>query len=170
MSRLLGTHVGAAVLALLTAGAFLSVGSLASLLSPAGPANTGTAPLTLAYTQPLTLTVAVGRRGNGGIIDIAQEGGTETAHVTLPAEWERTEVWGVAIDQVSSTPLSLHWNSWELPPGSRLRFMAKSLAAHADLALPSGVPISLTVMRADLDAGTSEQETKLLQGSSVTLW
>jgi hypothetical protein len=169
MSRLLGTHVGAAFIALLTAGGLLSAGSLASLLAPPAPAG-GTAPLTLAYTQPLTLTVAVGRRGGGGIVDVAQDGGTETAHVTLPAEWERTEVSGVPLEEAGSTPLSLHWTSWELPPGSRLRFMAKALAAHADLALPSGVPISLTVVRADLDAGTSDQETKLLQGSSVALW
>ncbi len=169
MSRILGTHVGAAFLALLTAGAFLSVGGVASLLEPARD-PVGTAPLTLAYTQPLSLTVAVGRRGNGGVIDIAQANGTETAHITLPAEWERTEVSGVPLEQAGSTPLSMHWTSWELPPGSRLRFVATTLAAHADLALPSGVPISLTLIRANLDSGESAQETRLYQGSSVTLW
>lgn len=169
MSRLLGTHFGAALLALLTAGGLLSAGSLASLLAPSTPTS-GTAPLTLAYTQPLTLTVAVGRRGDGGIVDVAQVGGTETAHVTLPAEWERTEVSGIPLENAGSTPLSLHWTSWELPPGTRLRFVTTLLAGHADLALPSGVPISLTVIRADLDSGESTQETRLLQGSSVTLW
>lgn len=168
MSRFLGTHLGSATVALLTAGVVLFGGNVLALLTPADTPET--AILTLAYTKPLSLSFSVGLTDGGGVLDIAQKDGIETVHITLPADWERSEVAGADLDDASSTPLSAHWTSWELPPSSRLRFLAPRLPAHAELSLPSGVPLSLTIIRADLDHGTTVRSERLLQESRVTLW
>lgn len=168
MSRFLGTHLGSALIALLTAGVVLFGGNVLALLTPVeGPE---TVILTLAYTKPLSLTMAVGARADGGVIDISQEHGTETIHLTLPADWERSEVSGAALEEATFSPLSAHWTSWKLPAESRLRFLVPDLPEHAELSLPSGVPLSLTVTKADLAAGTSVRTERLLQENRVPLW
>ncbi len=168
MSRFLGTHLGSAFIALVTAGVVLGGGNLLALLTPVEEPEI--AVLTLAYTKPLSLSVSVGARNGGGVVDIAQEHGTETVHITLPADWERSEVSGAALEEATSSPLSAHWTSWKVPTESRLRFLVPRLPDHAELSLPSGVPLSLTITKADLSQGTSIRSERLLQENRVTLW
>ncbi len=143
-------------------------GNIAALLIT--PESIETTVLTLAYTKPLALSVSVGTRAGGGIVDIAQDGGNETIHVTVPADWQRTEVSGATLEDASATPLSIHWTSWRLPAATRLRFAVPTLPPHAALSLPSALPISLTVTKIDLIAGTTSQSSVLVKDSEAPLW
>jgi hypothetical protein len=167
MSRLLGTHIGLAFVALLTAGALFSVAHLATVVLPKEPNQTI---LTAAFTKPVSLAVAVGQSGNGGIVSIGQEGGSETVAIALPSTWTRTEIRGAPLAAAQSTPLSAAWTSWQIPPGSTLRFSAPILPLHAALALPSGLPAYVIVTTVNLADGSSTSTERLVQEATAPLW
>ena len=158
-------HARSALLALLTMAA---VALLALPRSTSAPGSEG-ARIAVEHARPLTLSIRVSEAAGSGMLEMTTRG-EETAGISLPEAWIRTEVRGVPLADVTAEEPSLGYVRWAVPAGATVQFRLPTFPKSATLHNPSLVPLEVRLTTVDLRGGTAEHDVRLMQGATAELW
>jgi hypothetical protein len=114
----------------------------------------------------VTLTKSVGTRPQ--LIDIGNDG-AGTVRISLPASWERGEIRGAALASIVADEAMYGERRWHIPAGATLSFRNALPPRSWTIRNPSGLPLRLRIVTADMEAGTVEREVYLLAEEPVVI-
>ncbi len=157
-------HGRASLLALLPIALFaLYIGARDGMRPEPGTADVG-----IQLTEAAAVTFTVGTRGDVRLIEIAH-GGDKPVGISVPDTWTRTEVRGVPLSAVTEDEPSLGYVRWMLPPKAVVSFRSLSPFSGIRVHNPSDLPLTARMTAVDLDTKTTFTDSRILQGSAVTL-
>lgn len=137
---------------------------ISDLLAGPGP---GLAEIAVEHDTPLTLSLDVAE-GKALMLVHASHSGTHTIHMSVPEDWVRTEVRGVALSDVKREGASLGFVRWSMPAGAEIQFHTKRFST-ARFHNPSGVPLTVKLTVVDLQQRKTEREAFIVTDSPGTI-
>ena len=120
------------------------------------------------HDQPITFSLSLSMRDGIRMIDIAHDSKREI-FVSVPAEWRRGEVRGVALNAVASQEPALGFVRWHLPPKAEISFKATGDWRRVTVQNPRHIPLTLRLTAVDLARDHAEHDVFLLKDETVTV-
>ena len=169
-----GVHLGmhlliasSAVAVLLLLG-IIDRGHFSTILSRAQESLPVT--ITLEHTRPLKMSMIVARKPSAGYIEVSNDSDT-AMHISLPAPWKRTEVTGVAMDEVTKDFPKLNSARWLLPPHAGMKMLLPSAPDAILFENDASTTAAVNLQTVDLATLETTKRVVLLQTQAlVTLW
>jgi hypothetical protein len=128
-----------------------------------------TTDIAVEHTEPVSLRLDVSLLNGQALVDISHDS-TETIKVSLPSDWQRGEVRGVALKDVSAEAPMLGFTRWQLPPQAGVTYQAYQAPQGIMIHNPSGERLKITFTRVDLETEEVLYNVKLVQEGAVRLW
>lgn len=126
------------------------------------------ADIAVEHTQPLTIRLRVTQNKMLRLIELGHDA-PRTIFVSLPEEWQRGEVRGVPLTQVTSEPPSLGFRRWQIPAGGLIVFHSQSDFINVRIHNPSGVPLKIRYTSTDVEKRTSDHEVYLMKEGELVI-
>jgi hypothetical protein len=112
------------------------------------------------HQSPAALTVT--RTADGtGLTDIRNDA-PETLYVSIPEEWLRDEVRGVALSTVTATDASLGFKRWVIPTGATVSFRTSAPWNVLNIRNISEQTMRIAIVTVNLEQQTTETESYLI--------
>ncbi len=135
-------------------------------------ANGGNAARTIAiaveHASPASITLTVASHKGGSIIELHHPG-SETIHVSLPQNWDRTEVRGVPLKSVTREDPALGFVRWTLPGGATMALQSPQIFDAVTIHNPSNIPLTVKTITVDIALGRSEQDAVIVGDAPATI-
>ena len=153
--------------ALVLLGALLIAGTTGSLRGQAVEGREA-ASIAVEHEGPLTVTVSAGAIAGRGIAEIRHDAVSAVA-VSVPSAWQLREIRGAELQSAPADPQAMGFTRWQAPPGATLSFWTDGIAALW-VYNPSPAPLLIIGKRVDVEAGTVEEKSVLVQERAARLW
>lgn len=122
------------------------------------------------YDSDIEMTWTFSRTQSGGFVLLQSDEHSPVA-ISLPAEWELTEVRNVAYDTVKPGDELMGFVRWELPATAGLMLSVPSLPDQIQFVSPSEHTATLTLNAVDLLSDSIIRNIRLMQHEAfVDLW
>ena len=118
------------------------------------------------HDSPVTFSLTFSKRGTVRVMDIGHSA-KETVFVSVPQDWHRTEIRGVALSAVTAQPPELGFVRFTLPPHAGISFRAEGTWSHLTLENPGHVPMTLKMTTVDADKNSSAHDVILMKDQEV---
>ncbi len=134
------------------------------------PSLTGTVDIAVEHDSPLGLTLKLSRLRGQGLLIVSSETGSGSFLLSVPENWERTEVRSAPLKEVFVESSAVGFARWQIPRGAEVTFRLpqapESILAHH----PSVSPLRITAVLVDLPEETVEENVVLIQDTATLLW
>ena len=161
------------ILALATLAVCISIGALANQQFraniQASQEDATTADIALEHALPAELELSMSTREHQAVVEIALHG-KEDMHLTVPSDWERTEVKHVALSDIVSEPAMFGFTRFRIPAGARVTYKVLNAPEHVLLHNPSKQPLKVTYTLVHLDTDEVLHDVVLLNDAAKKLW
>ena len=126
-------------------------------------------PVTVAieHDRALTLTVTQSTGKENGIVEFATEG--SAARISTPVAWERREVRGAPMEEVTSDPPAMGYTRWNVPAGATVSFWVEG-SPPLTIRHASDSPLLIVSKRVNIATGSVDEHSILLQDGTARLW
>lgn len=124
--------------------------------------------LAIEHDAPLTVSFTLSRKGTARLIDIDHDT-DNTIFVSTPAHWQRGEVRGAKLKDVTSEPPAAGFVRWTLPPHAGVTFKTAGEWSQVRVANPSGIPLTLRLTGVDLATQRATHDAVLVKDETVTV-
>ena len=118
------------------------------------------------HGSPMTFSLTVSRRGTVRIVEI-DDNAKDTVFVSVPQDWRRTEIRGVALSSVTSQPPSLGFVRFTLPAHAGITFQSEGSWQHVTVKNPRHIPMTLKFTGVDGNKNTSVHDVILMKDQEV---
>lgn len=154
-----------------------SLGSLAILLltlvlageTVVRPPKGVTATIAIEHQQRSTVGITIRNLRELGSVVVQNTSGASIA-ISVPESWERQEVTGTALRDVTAEEPALGFRRWHLPGDAGITFGTPKRIDHLEIYNPTGVPLQILLKRVDIVTAETEQESILLQQSPTAVF
>ncbi|MDA1209317.1 MAG: hypothetical protein O2904_04785 [bacterium] len=122
------------------------------------------------HAKPAAVTLEFTKRDDAALLQISTES-EEMIFISLPSNWQRTEVRNAPIEFVTADAPTFGYKRWHFPPNATVSFWIPmdapdSIVIHN----PSHVTLKLGTVVVDVDAGTVERDIVLMKDEAIKLW
>ena len=104
-----------------------------------------------------------------GLLTIASST-SETIHLSLPEEWKRGEVRGVALADIGREDATFGFIRWALPTKAEVTYKLPSVPTSLLVHNPSGSSLKIELTTIDLTKETVEKNVILVSKTPALLW
>lgn len=127
------------------------------------------ADMAIEHDAPATLTVAASILHGGALIELANTN-ADAVYISVPSDWQRSEVRNAPLAAVQQEPPMLGYVRWHIPAGARVSFRAPQAPGGVLLHNPNKQPLKVTVILVELEDDTVMQDIVLVYGKAARLW
>ena len=122
------------------------------------------------HVSPLALTIEVGSFRNAAVVEITSHAEDETVFVSIPDTWEKRAVRNANPSSIKSEDPTFGFTRWHFPPGAGISFGAPVDPSRMIVHNPTGVPLMVNVIRAELETETVIRDKVLIHESSAEIY
>ena len=124
----------------------------------------------LDHSSPLSLSFLIARKGQTGYVNITNDS-PDTIRVTVPAVWQRVEVQGAALKDVTADIPAQDLVRWSLPGRASIRMVLSSVPSGVSFTSTAVSSAAVTVKSVDLLTEQIRTTVLLLRDRATTgLW
>lgn len=118
------------------------------------------------HEEKMTLDLTVTRNGTDRLIEMKNDV-LETIYVSTPVEWDRGEVRGAPIAEVTSTGPDAGYMRWTLPAGASVTFRTTTPFDRLRIDNPYKELMNVRFTQVDLQKNTAEHDSYLVKDNEV---
>lgn len=119
------------------------------------------------HDGPASLTVVLARKNTAGLVSL-ENTSNAPVYVSLPDNWNRTEVTNTTIDKVTSSKTQYNFLRWTLPAKAGMKMLLPEVPSSFTFLSPTeSNTVALTIHSVDVVDGTKETQVILLQKQAV---
>ncbi len=119
------------------------------------------------HDGPASLTIVLARKNTAGLVSI-ENTSNAPVYLSLPDNWNRTEVSNTTIEKVTNTKTQYSFLRWTLPAKAGMKMLLPEVPSSFTFLSPTGTStVALTVHSVDVVDGTKETQVILLQKQAV---
>lgn len=132
--------------------------------------QTSVADIGVEHVGPLALTIEVGSFRNAAVVEITSHAEDETVFVSIPDTWEKRAVRNANPSTIKSEDPTFGFTRWHFPAGASISFGAPVDPNRMVVHNPTGVPLMVNVVRAELETETVIRDKILVHESSAEIY
>lgn len=151
--------------------AFIPILAIALIVRTTGPKNPVIVPflnIGVEHAQTGTLAITVTKNGNLRMVKIENQS-PEALHISIPEKWKRTEVKGIALQNLKMESPNFSFVRFALPSSATITFTTSIPFAHLRIQNPSGKLLNVRYTDINLDLNKSSHDVFLVKDGFVEL-
>ncbi len=138
------------------------LGALGAMLGrPPAPRDLRTVDLAVEHVLPLTLSIDLTTKSGASLLQLTSHS-NESTYVSVPVEWNRTQVKQAPLASVAASGSALGFVRWHIPAGASVIFQGAITPDHIRILNPNKSPMGAEYRKVDLRTGTVEPKSLLI--------